>query len=618
MQKPSINLFALPSQTSILFWLITATLLGAMSIGLMGAHIIPMWPLALVLFFLPLREFIIRPSREIRQRGLKVGRNDFPTIQQTIRLKAEQIGLKYVPQLLIDEKQGETFEMGSFRHWYVVLGVKSAQKLEFFLANPQKISLAEVQILHELYHFKNGDYWQLGYLAELFKVSFILFVWVLLFWSGLGILLILARDAFFQFSISGLLQNIPAEVRPVMEKILPSLFPSATEMEVLRIKVQGINLSLVLAFIANISVPYIILTAVLWLFYRPLLWRVREFYADAGVVAVQKSITPFMEFIRRDKQVPLQAVPAMESLHHPSWIQEALDNVWKFLRGDFWPDFSKRAKALRIPESIFYNRKQIVWVLGILVLLLEIFLATPLALPVYGQNPMIFPTLVTVAGLVYFLLPQVILGKNAIGDGLRVLIVLLLIRTVWLFLTLGLLWGLYFIQPSLLWEVLQMAISSTARYAGIVSVELDLFGFMIEASTLNLLQVPIIFIVQAITVSGLLFLFKRVMYWYSFVDTPYRFKQIVFGLTFGLLLVLLTLIMPIGMAVLKSESPSMIRIFFGLAVFIGGAVWFYVKDRRYYQNCPSCHSVANELPTVGAVCPKCQIKLFSWLVTDYE
>jgi hypothetical protein len=30
---------------------------------------------------------------------------------------------------------------------------------------------------------------------------------------------------------------------------------------------------------------------------------------------------------------------------------------------------------------------------------------------------MIFPTLVTVAGLAYFLLPQVILGKNAIGDG---------------------------------------------------------------------------------------------------------------------------------------------------------------------------------------------------------
>jgi hypothetical protein len=262
-------------------------------------------------------------------------------------------------------------------------------------------------------HFKNEDYWQLGYLAELFKVSFNLFVWVLLFWSGLGILLILAKDAFFQFSISGLLQNIPVEARPVMEQILPSLFPSATEMEILRIKAQGINFSLVLAFIANISVPYIILTGILWLFYRPLLWRVRELYADAGVVAVQKSITPFMEFIRRDKQVLLQAVPAIESLHHPDWIQEALDNVWKFLRGDFWPDFSKRAKALYIPESIFYDWKQIAWILGILALLLEIFLATPLALPVYGKNPMIFPTLVTVAGLAYFLLPQVILGKNA-------------------------------------------------------------------------------------------------------------------------------------------------------------------------------------------------------------
>jgi uncharacterized membrane protein YecN with MAPEG domain len=211
-----------------------------------------------------------------------------------------------------------------------------------------------------------------------------------------------------------------------------------------------------------------------------------------------------------------------------------------------------------------------------------------------------------------------VVRKNAVRDGLRILIVLLLIRTVWLFLTLALLWGLYFTQHGLLWEVLQTAISSTARYAGNNPAELDLFGYMIEASTLNLLQVPIIFIIQAVSVSGLFFLFKRVIHWYSFIDTPYRFKQIVFGLTFGLLLILLTLIMPIGMAVLKSEFPSMIMVFFGLAVFIGGAVWFYVKDRRHYQNCPSCYSVVNESPTVGAMCPKCQTKLFSWLVANYE
>jgi uncharacterized membrane protein YecN with MAPEG domain len=180
------------------------------------------------------------------------------------------------------------------------------------------------------------------------------------------------------------------------------------------------------------------------------------------------------------------------------------------------------------------------------------------------------------------------------------------------------LWGLYFIQPGLLWEVLQTAISSTARYAGNIPAELDLFRFMIEASTLNLLQVLIIFIIQAISVSGLLFLFKRILQWYSFINTPYRFKQIVFGLTFGLLLILLTLIMPIGMAALKSEFPSMIRAFLGLAVFIGGAVWFYVKDRRHYQHCPSCYSIVNESPTVGLMCSKCQTKLFSWLVLNYE
>ena len=219
MQRPRINLFALPSQTAVLFWLIVAALLGAMLIGLTGPHIIPMWPLALVLLLLPFREFIMRPEREMDHQCGLISPPDaeFRGLRESIGILSKQIELKRVPQLLINPKRDEIYAMGSFRHWYIVIRAEKAKKLEELLTNPRKIKSAEAQILHELYHFKNGDYWQLGYLAELFKVSFNLMIWVLVFMGGWGFLLVLVKDAFFQFSVADLLKNIPIEAEEIEE-----------------------------------------------------------------------------------------------------------------------------------------------------------------------------------------------------------------------------------------------------------------------------------------------------------------------------------------------------------------------------------------------------------------
>jgi len=619
MSKPRINLFALPSQTAIFFWLITATLLGPMLIGLTGNHLIPMWPLSIILLLLPIREFILRPDREIRRYNLKVvGEAELPRLNRLVAVLSSQMGLKRTPQLLLDQKRNEIYELGSFRRWYIVLGKDKAEKLETFLADPRRTKLAEVQILHELYHFKNGDFWQLGYLAELFKTGFNLMIWVLFFMGGWGLLLILVKDAFFQFSVANLIQNMPVDLRPALQQNLSALFPSAADMEALRIKAEGINLAWVLTFIANLSLPYIFLTGFLWRFYQPLLWRMREYYADAGVVTFQKSVVPFLEFARRSKQIPLQSEPAAEGLSHTNWIRKISSQARIILNGNFWPDFSRRLGALQIPESIFYNWKQIAWFLGILILLLEIFLATPLALPIYGQNPMVFPTLVTIAGIAYFLVPQIILKKSVFRDGLRILGILLLIRTVWLTLTLAIMWGTYFVQPDFLQGVLQSAITSTARYAGNSLSELDLFSFLVKASILNLIQIPIIFAIQTIALFGLFFLLQRILHWYSFLDSSDHFKKIIFILTFGLLLVLLTTIMPMAMFLLNNEAPSILRSVLGLLVLGGGGAWFYRLDKRHYQQCPSWKHIADTEPFLGAVCPQCQTRLLPWLVTNDE
>lgn len=621
MQKPRIDLFALPSQTAILFWLITATLLGAILIGLTGGHIIPIWPLALILFLLPLREFMMRPERETRKFGLESPSGDeFHLLLVLIDTLAQKIELKRVPQILIGADCDEIYEMGSFHRWYIVLRASKAKNLQELLANPRKAKLAEVQILHELFHFKNGDYWQLGYLAELFNVSFNLMIWALVFLGGWGFLLILAKDAFFQFSITNFLQHMPVDIRPTMEQILPSIFPSAAEMEVLRVKAEGINLALVVYFIANISLPYIAVAGILWRFYRPLLWRMREFYADAGVVAVQKSIKPFGEFVRRTNQVPLQSAPVIVVPSFKQTIRKFRDRFQIFLTGIFWADFSKRFDALKVPESIFYNWKQIACFLGFLTLSLDVFLATPISLPVVGKNPMTFTTLTVTAALAYFLLPQLVMGKSVWKDVLRVLLVILGIRAAWLLFTLIALWTLYFIQPDLLMDVLRSAISSIARYAGNSPIEIDLLEFVVEASVINLLQIPIIFVMQLVSVSGLLFLINRVLQWYLFIFDSQRFKRIVFSLTFGTLFILLTLIMPIGMSVLNGNFSAFmgaagIFAILGLLALAGGGIWFYLQDKHYYQKCSSCGGQSSRFETN---CAACGNVLHPWLWVEYE
>jgi hypothetical protein len=240
-----------------------------------------------------------------------------------------------------------------------------------------------------------------------------------------------------------------------------------------------------------------------------------------------------------------------------------------------------------------------------------------------GKNPMTFTASVVTAALTYFLLPQIVMGKSAWKDGLRVLFIIFLIRTAWLLFTLAVMWALYFIQPEFLSGALQSAITSIARYAGNDPVGIDLLDFLVEASVLNLLQIPIIFVIQIISVSGLLFLIKRVLQWYSFVRDSQRFKLIVFSLTFGVSFVLLTLVMPISMAVLKHDFSTFIGIsgiftILGVLALMGGGIWFFLQDHRYYQKCPSCKPNASRLSLLGTNCVSCGSALHPWLWTEYE
>ncbi len=163
-------------------------------------------------------------------------------LQKAVENGAKQIGLKRIPQVLINKKGNEIYVMGSFRRWYIVCSLEQAELLENQLTDsPSTTMTVHAKIFHELYHFKTGDYWQLGYLAELLQTTFYLTLWVLTLFAGWIIFLLLAKTAILQLSPSFLLRNVPAEIQPILAQLLGMILPPRAQLEVMNQRAAEMN-----------------------------------------------------------------------------------------------------------------------------------------------------------------------------------------------------------------------------------------------------------------------------------------------------------------------------------------------------------------------------------------
>lgn len=619
-----INLFALPSQTAILFWLLTGSLLGVILIGSLDPHpitIIGFLPPTLIL--LSLWGFLERPDREIRQKHLQAAGGRFPLLQKTIEDYAHQIGLKRIPQLLIAERQNEIYEMGSFHHWYIVCGVGRAQVLENELATPTSVQAAQGLVLHELYHFKTGDYWQLGYLDELFRATFHLMLWILAFFWGVTLLFLLLEPVVEQLPAQ-MLENTPSKFQPFFEKyIMPNFLPE----EELSNSSDGekINWFLVMGFVINLSVPFIGVAAILWRFYRPQLWQMREFYADSGVAQSMGTTAPFLGMLHLNR-VPIET---QHTLQRKSWA------IWIFMKNmgkrfnalifgrDFWPPFVARVNALSSPQTVFYDWKKTVYLLGPLMLILEMVLAAPFSL-LYIRNPVYFTTLMTVMATTYFLLPHILLKKNGLFQGFLIIVTITLIRTVWLFLMLAFAWGFYFIWPNIFSIMLWLMLSNISGNVGYDLAPPDPLNFLVQGSIGNLIQALIVVGIQAFAVLVLVLLSRRICAWYPFLRTSQRFKGTILGVSLGILFIIFTVLFPITNAIFFADTTSFLEpvniplLVLGVLTAVSGSIWFFFQDRRHHRKCPNCLTKISESNALGITCPSCKEIYYPWLFTNYE
>ena len=604
-------------------------MLGAIFIGAYGGHVFPFSALAFLVVALSLIDVLLRPQREMRSRGLRhPSPGELPRLEKLTRSVAREMRLPRTPTLLLSSSHSEVYTMGSFRRWYVVWGQDNAYEQERQLARPEASSMGvpveeivRVKIIHELAHFKHGDVLRLGYLDALLSTSRNVMLWGLLFFGGWSILLILLKQQFFRFFSTPWLEHLPSEPRLLLQPLLPYL-PSPEQVKALQEKVDNINIGLVLTAVLNSTLPYVVLSILLHGIYYPLLWRVREFYADARVLQTQKSRKPFLAALlytsKRTRMLPYAEHPVPEIPLYVQWYRRLHDKVselrqWWQLR--FWPA-GQRIVALSTPEAIYFNTKQTIFILGFLTLSLEVLLSTPSALVFTGENPLLFPTVLVLGGAVYFLLPGIVKGRSITREGIQILLVVFFIRFVWLIFTLGIWWALYFLSPNMLKELLVEAIASAARYAGTTPIEVDLSDFLIQASFRQALQQPLILATQ---ISALLVMTKgirRLLQWYDWLGTATRFRKTVFWSMAGLVGGLVLTIIPLENAALGLQRPSPVLTMLGGAILLGEAAWFFWQDRHYYARCPSCGSRVRTDDLVGCVCNHCQTSPLPWLVQD--
>jgi hypothetical protein len=625
--KPDI--FALPNQTTILFGLIVTVLLGALILGSIGRSPIPVWPLTVALLIFSWRAFLQYPEKEIVGEEVLTRNDNFDLLRQTIARLAEKIGLSRLPILTITAKD-EIRTVGTFRRWYFLVGYQEAEILQTQLQDAEHSSHAEAKLIHELYHFQTSDHWQMNYTRQLLRYTFLVLGWAILFFFGFGLLLLVAAPDILQLDPSELFAE-ESLLPPEMQQTLIQIFPTASEIEEVRLQAAEINLGLVLNFVLNAFLPFILIGGILSLFYWPKLWRMREVYADAGVVKMQKETT---SLLARLSSPALKLQPGMLQQMLPATpacsLKQAIREWWRqglrrLTKTHY--DTATRIDHIANPASVFGCWFDTAVLIGPLVLLLDILLASTLTLLYVGNWPMHFSTLIVFVIVSLSLIPELVLGRSGWPYMFKTISVIVGFRLIWVALTLSVLFILFLLAPAILNEIMAAAVAGVAGYAGYSDgIYFDDLGlFVLEASVLNLAQVFIIFLILLLFLTLIILLVRRLLTWYGLPQAEKRLMKVAYAVigigTFSLTFTILPLTTAALLEPANLLNPTVVTMaVLGVVITAVAFLLFLRADRRYAGLCPQCRQPVTGSFALGKRCDAtgCGEFLHPWLIAEYE
>lgn len=619
---PKLNLFALPSQTTILFagiFLVIGVPLLA-GFALRFQVLLPLLPFVVMLF--TVWDFLVEPDRQLaRFRAAPLPADGGWLVARVAEL-AHRVGAP-LPLLRVTNASQSPFVIGAWRRRWLLIPSWFFEKWPDGPLDAETDDLLDVVLLHELAHFVNHDAWLTALARSLLKMTVAVtavywFMWLwmpILYNTGIAYLPML-REIY-----APLLAIFPPDVQVLMVAPPPMTPARATT--------YWLELAMTLA-------PLLVGALFLWRRDWNLLLRVREVYADARVATWLKTAAPLEDALNRFRPpatnpAPVRSWPDLRVWRRWTASSEIAPLSWGLdlpPRGAWapapQPAVAMRRAVLRQPERVYGTSKQIGVRSGVIVMLFYIVQASLLAPSQAG----IGLELAIGAGFVVLALgltPRMLVRlpdaraiRRAITatTGWFVLVLVVVLAPLLLLALVAVL-----VWPQGLDIVLYaIAGASPAAFAPVMD---DPVGYIVQV----VFGAFIAFVVVAPVLLWLALwldmrLKQRILTWYGAPWLARRsaliFSAVTLVLGVALWLGVLPLVSVLAFPlILEIETGTFVKLAMtGIMLLAAGAI-FWRTDRRWHGRCPACCGGVAASPHLGAGCPHCHAVLTPWLLVRY-
>jgi hypothetical protein len=392
---------------------------------------------------------------------------------------------------------------------------------------------------------------------------------------------------------------------------------------------QPPQLGLALLYLLNGFLPLIVTVGLMsWLIW-PRLVRVRELYADAGVMGVQEDDQSMWAALSYyGARIRLAAHDRRRLLPWPAFdlIGGSIKRLFnRWLR--FHPTLAQRRANLDNPASAFGRPFANGMLAGVLSVLLDVLLVGAFSAFYAAQIPGAVPAIVGTVAVSVTLLPYAVheqTGFSALRSVAWIVGLVIVWRMGWHFLNLILLWFGALFAPGLTSEILSgfvhnMAGALVTMPEGIVPPE-ELLSLAIK-STVFWLYLGVLL---TFTLSGAValewWLRRLALTWYFLRGGTQNLKWVLIGITLWTLTLVAGLWLPL-VALITPVSPTPIYPLVGWLVLgfnallvMGGAALFALGYWLYAHRCPKCKQRVPGWFWLGRQCPMCQTLLWPEMI----
>lgn len=617
---PKLNLFALPSQTTILFagiFLVIGVPLLA-GFALRYQVLLPLLPVVVLIF--TVWDFLVEPDRQLARLRATPLSSDGAWLAERVAALARKVGAP-LPMLRKTDAVVAPFVLGAWRRRWLVIPSWFFEKWPDGPRDTEGDDDLDVVLLHELAHFANHDTRLTALARSLLKMTVAVTAVYWFMWAWQPVLYAIG------IAYLPMLREIYAPLLALFPPDVQALLMAPPPMTPARAVTYWLELAMALA-------PLLIGALFLWRRDWNLLLRVREVYADARVATWLCAARPLENALNRFRAPALAPVQARFGLRFwRRWsstaettpLSWALDlPLWGRWAPAPQPEVTTRRVVLRQPERVYGTSRQIGIRSGVIVMLFYIVQASLLAPNQVG----IGLELAIGAGFVALALGLTPLMLVRLPDA-RAIRREITAATGWFVLML----------IAVLAPLLLAALAAVMVWPQGLDIVLYAIAGASPTAFAPVLDDPLGYIVQVMVGAFVAFgvaapvllwltlwldmrLKQRILSWSSAPWLARRctllFSAVTLVLGGALWLGVLPLVSVLAFPfILEFEVGTIVKLAMSAFLLLVAGAIFWRSDRRWHGRCPACGGEVDAPSHLGAACPHCHTVLTPWLRAQY-